>query len=154
MKKNYYFFFLFLFFPFTNFAQNWQKTKINAWDFEILLPENSQKVIDNDACVLIGKVDNTKYQVIVKKNQVSDANVLLKEGIDGFIEEGKDEIISNEKIKVDNYPAREARLNTFKGKKVIIRVIVAKNKTFMLVVYASQIDEDNANKFFNSFSIK
>ncbi len=154
MKKYYYLLFLFLFIPLISFAQNWQKTKISSWDFEISIPENYQKVIDNDACVLIGKSDKTKFQVIVKKNQVNEANVLINESMAGFVDENSDKILNNQNIKVDNYPAKELKLTTSKGKNVVMRIIIAKNKTFMLIVSATQIDEEDMKTFFNSFSVE
>ncbi|TAF98903.1 MAG: hypothetical protein EAZ44_10875 [Cytophagia bacterium] len=102
---------------------------------------------------MIGKEEKHKYQVIVKKNQVSEIQTLLKESINGFIDDENDKIITNQNIKVDNYPAKELRLNTSKGKQIIMRVIIAKNKTFMLIVSAPQLDETDVKKFFNSFSI-
>ncbi|TAH31415.1 MAG: hypothetical protein EAZ06_00380 [Cytophagales bacterium] len=153
MKKYNYILFLFLIIPSINFAQSWEKSKVNNWNFEILLPSNSQQAIDNEACVLIGKEEKHKYQVIVKKNQVSEIQTLLKESINGFIDDENDKIITNQNIKVDNYPAKELRLNTSKGKQIIMRVIIAKNKTFMLIVSAPQLDETDVKKFFNSFSI-
>jgi hypothetical protein len=155
MKKYFLLFLCITFIKINTFAQNWEKIKVASWQFQISLPSNAQQVIDNDACVLVGKAEGHKFQVIVKKNEAqASENALLNESMNGFVDTQTDKIVSRKDIKVQNFVGKELNITTNKGKEIVMRTIIAKNKTYLLIVLANNLDDKNVKQFFNSFMIK
>lgn len=84
-------------------------------------------------------------------------NTFFKNAIDGMIKKVNGKLLSETKIKLDNYPGREVKIDFKDGLAIIkTRIYLVDNNVYFLQTITKTEKENNKliEKFLNSFSIK
>lgn len=157
--KNYIFIIL-LFAGLSGFSGDaeWKLYTFNKASFKMQFPKRPQVTTKNDVLIAKASLDGVGYSVSVilnKEFDLSNAQALLDQSVKGFIDKKTDKVVDEEYMKIAGYSAKEVRIKTSQGIRMIFRIVLTKNKLYQFVLASPDFFVNNSisKKFLNSFQL-
>ncbi len=141
------------------FQASWSTFVFNKVGFKLKFPERPLTIDENRQLLAKAQLNVSTFQVAVHYQRTFDlgnAQTLLKESVDGFINPSTDKILlQRDNFKVQSYPAREVRLKTNDGFFILLRTVITEKQLFQFVITSKgKFAEDTlVSTFLDSFTL-
>lgn len=142
------------------FQTSWSTFIFNKVGFKLKFPERPTTIDENRQLLAKAQLNEHTFQVAVhyqRSFELRNAQTLLKESVDGFINPSTDKVLSRkDNFKVQNYPAQEVRLQTNDGFFIVFRTVITEKQLFQFVVTSKGkfTDDTLIREFLDSFSLQ
>ncbi len=141
------------------FQTNWSTFSFSKVGFRMKFPERPTTTDENRLLLAKAQIGTNTFQTAVhyqRSFDLREAETLLKESVEGFINTATDKIISRrDKFKVQNYPAQEVRLQTNDGFFILFRTVITEKQLFQFVITSKGkfAEASLISEFLDSFSL-
>lgn len=142
------------------YAQStWKNYAYPQASCSIDFPETPTTAKEGDVWTAQTKSENTIYQIVVYLNKQyakSNAEAILTESLNGFINPATDQIEKVETLQVFGLPAKQVYVRSQDGSYLIFRTFVSDTKLYQLAIAGTNPAQtvSKSKKFLDSFKIQ